>query len=239
MEGWRRRTGLLLGEAALKRLSESRVAVLGLGGVGAAAAEGLCRAGVGHLLLVDYDTLEETNLNRQLIATVDTVGQTKTKAARDRLLSIFPQGDFTSCEAMFLPENDAFLFDYKPDYVVDAVDNMTAKLHLAEQCLRRDIRLISAMGTGNRLDPSALRVGDIAQTAGTGCPLARIVRRQLRARGVDRLRVVYSAEAPRRGIVASDARNRHSPGSAPFVPCCAGFLMASVVVRDLTGIDSI
>lgn len=234
MANWTDRTRLLIGQGGVERLEKARVAVLGLGGVGGSAAEALCRAGVGHLLLVDNDSVDETNLNRQLLATRETVGRSKCEAARQRLESINPGAQIETAQQFYLPENSDFLYGFAPDAVIDAIDTVTAKLHLAQQCYRRGIALYSSMGTGNRLDPSQLRCGDIAETAGTGCPLARVMRRELRKREVPGLRVVYSLEPPMQGIDAGGAEHgRHSPGSAAFVPPAAGLLLASAVVRGL------
>lgn len=230
------RTALVLGEEALERLAGSRVAVLGLGGVGGSAAEALCRAGVGALLLVDSDTVSASNLNRQLLATGATVGRPKTDAALERLSSINPGCRIQTARRFYLPEDSGFLYDWEPDYVLDAIDTVTAKLHLARECRDRGIPLVSSMGTGNRLDPSQLRLGDISQTAGNGCPLCRVMRKELKKRGVDKLEVVYSQEAPARGVCAGAEHGRHSPGSSPFVPPAAGCLLAWACVGRLTGL---
>ena len=233
MAEWTDRTRLLIGQQGIDLLKNARAAVLGLGGVGGNAAEALCRAGVGHLLLVDNDEVDETNLNRQLLATRDMVGRSKCEAALARLQSINPQADLQTAQQFYLPENSDFLYDFRPDIVIDAIDTVTAKLHLAEQCHNRGILLYASMGTGNRMDPSQLRCGDISETAGTGCPLARVIRRELRKRGVPTLKVVFSLEPPIQGINANDGEHgRHSPGSAPFVPPAAGLLLASAAVRD-------
>ena len=233
MSEWTDRTRLLIGQQGIDLLKNARAAVLGLGGVGGNAAEALCRAGVGHLLLVDNDEVDETNLNRQLLATRDMVGRSKCEAALARLQSINPQADLQTAQQFYLPENSDFLYDFRPDIVIDAIDTVTAKLHLAEQCHNRGILLYASMGTGNRMDPSQLRCGDISETAGTGCPLARVIRRELRKRGVPTLKVVFSLEPPIQGINANDGEHgRHSPGSAPFVPPAAGLLLASAAVRD-------
>ena len=230
------RTALLLGQERMERLEGSRVAVLGLGGVGGSAAEALCRAGVGSLLLVDSDTVSPTNLNRQLLATRDTLGRAKTEAARERLMSVNPLCHVETAARFYLPEDSGFLYDWKPDYVLDAVDTVAAKLHLAEECRRRGIPLTSSMGTGNRLDPSQLRLGDISQTAGNGCPLCRVMRRELKRRGVEALEVVYSLEVPVKGVCAGADHGRHSPGSSAFVPPAAGCLLAWACVGALAGL---
>ncbi len=230
------RTALVLGQEALEKLSRARVAVLGLGGVGGTAAEALCRAGVGRLLLVDSDRVSLSNLNRQLLATRQTLDMDKTQAARERLAAINPHCQVETARRFYLPEDSAFLYDWEPDYVLDAVDTVTAKLHLARECQDRGIPLTASMGTGNRLDPSRLRLGDISETAGNGCPLCRVMRRELRRQGVDRLEVVYSLELPARGICAEAENGRHSPGSSPFVPPAAGYLLAWACVGALAGL---
>lgn len=232
MNHWLDRTTLLLGQEGMDKLSRAKVAVLGLGGVGGAAAEALCRSGVGSLLLMDHDTVDLTNLNRQLFATTQTLGMDKCQAARERLLSIAPECQITTLSQFYSPGNREPLFSFQPDYVVDAIDTVTSKLDLAEECQRRGVPLIMSMGTGNRLDPSQFRVGTIEETAGCGCALARVIRRELRRRGVERQMVVYSTELPRK-VVADSSNGRHSPGSSAFCPPVAGYLLASHVVCHL------
>lgn len=235
MDGnWLQRTELLIGSDGLARLQSARVAILGLGGVGSAAAEALCRAGVGHLLLIDHDRVDLTNLNRQLVATREVVGWRKTDAQEKRLRSICPEGDFTFTPEFYLPENHAFLFDWAPAFVVDAIDTVTAKLHLAQECQTRHVPLVTCLGTGNRLDPSQLRIGDICETAnGCGCGLARVMRRELKKRGVTSQTVLYSLETPRKTVCPDSQNGRHAPASIAFVPPAAGYLIASYVVRRL------
>ncbi len=233
---WLQRTEALLGEDAVSQLSNQTVAILGLGGVGGAAAEAICRMGVGRIILVDSDTVDCTNLNRQLFATADTVGQSKCLAAKKRLLSINPEVEIVCHEQFFLPENAGFLFDEQPDLILDAIDTVTAKLYLAQECQQRGIPLITCLGTGNRLDPSLLRWGDISQTSGCGCPLARVMRRELKKRGILQQMVIYSVELPAKSICTGGEENgRHSPASCAFVPPAAGYLMASVGIRKLLG----
>ena len=228
------RTALLLGDGAMERLAGARVAVIGLGGVGCAAAEALCRCGVGNLLLVDHDIVDITNLNRQIFYTTEHVGQKKAPAAAKRLLSIHPGANIVPLEQFCLPDTMDEVFAFRPDAIIDAIDTVTAKLFLATACQERGTLLAASMGTGNRLDPSRLRLGDISETGGHGCPLARVMRRELKKRGVGRLRVVYSTEEPMR-VVASSQNGRHSPGSCAFVPPVAGYLLASDLVRTLLG----
>lgn len=229
---WLERTEIVLGETRLRRLANARVAVIGLGGVGGAAAEALVRAGVGHMLFIDGDTVDDTNRNRQLLATTETVGMDKISAAEGRYRAINPDGDFTFKKEFYLPENSAWLYDWQPDYIIDAIDTVTAKLDIAKQCKTRKIRLIACLGTGNRLDPERLRLGDITETAGCGCPLAKVMRRELRRRGIEHLPVLFSTEEPAKAI-AESAAGRHPPGSISFVPPVAGYIIAGKCIRDI------
>lgn len=231
------RTRLLLGDDGMKKLFAARVAVFGLGGVGGYACEALARAGVGHLDLIDHDTVSLTNLNRQIIATHESVGMTKTDAMAQRLQTINPDLVITKHEKFFLPENASeFPFD-QFDYILDAVDTVTAKLALVQIAQEKNIPIISAMGTGNKLDPSRLRVADIQKT--DTCPLARVMRRELHHRGIRHLKVVYSDEEARMPYYdpvngeTKGSTDHPAPGSTAFVPAAAGLLMASAVVRDL------
>lgn len=232
---WLERTELVLGKERLERLKNARVAVMGLGGVGGAAAEALVRAGIGHILFVDGDRVDDTNRNRQILATTQTVGTDKISAARARFLSINPEGDFSFIKEFYLPENSEWLFEWKPDYIIDAIDTVTAKLDIAEKCEKRKIRLVSCLGTGNRLYPEKLRLGDISETAGCGCPLAKVMRRELRRRGIEHLSVLFSTEEPAKATAESDA-GRHPPGSISFVPPAAGYILAGKCVRDIAGV---
>ena len=226
------RTELLLGGDAMETLHGARVAVFGVGGVGSYAAEALVRAGVGHMLFIDGDTVDDTNRNRQLLATTETVGMDKISAAEGRYRAINPDGDFTFKKEFYLPENSAWLYDWQPDYIIDAIDTVTAKLDIAKQCKTRKIRLIACLGTGNRLDPERLRLGDITETAGCGCPLAKVMRRELRRRGIEHLPVLFSTEEPAKAI-AESAAGRHPPGSISFVPPVAGYIIAGKCIRDI------
>ena len=226
------RTELFLGNSATEKLNNARVAVIGLGGVGGAAAEALVRAGIGHLLFIDGDTVDETNLNRQLLATYETVGMDKTAAAEKRFRQINPDGDMTFIKEFYLPENSAFLYDWKPDYIIDAIDTVTAKLHIAEECKAGGIKLLMCLGTGNRLDPEKLHIGDISETAGCGCPLARVMRRELKKRGIEKQTVLFSTEEARKAAIESE-NGRHAPGSISFVPPAAGYILAGKCVREI------
>lgn len=239
------RTELLLGAVGMARLHRARVAVFGLGGVGGHAMEALARSGVGTLDLIDNDRVSLTNLNRQLIATHRTLGQQKVEAARQRVAEISPQAVVHTHPVFFTPET-AGAFDFsRYDYVVDAIDTVSGKLELAEGAYRSGTPIISAMGAGNKLDPTALEVADIYATS--VCPLARVMRRELKRRGIPRLKVVYSREpaispleGPEEepcpcppGEACTCLRRRQTPGSTAFVPAVAGLILAGEVIRDL------
>ena len=219
------RTGLLLGEEALEKLEHARVAIFGIGGVGGYVAEALARSGVGTLDLIDSDMVSESNLNRQIIATYDTVGRYKVDVMKERILSINPEAQVNVHCCFYLPERFPFS-EY--DYVVDAIDTVTAKLDLICQCKKVGTPVISSMGAGNKLDPSAFQVADIYETS--VCPLARVMRRELKNRGISDCKVVYSKKTPREPMV----KERKMPGSIAFVPSAAGLVLAGAVVRDLT-----
>ncbi|MBR4442606.1 MAG: tRNA threonylcarbamoyladenosine dehydratase [Clostridia bacterium] len=230
------RCALLLGEEGMARLAAARVAIFGVGGVGGYVAEALCRSGVGALDLYDDDRVAFTNLNRQIIATRDTVGQYKADVAAGRLLSINPDARVRGFRLFYMPDTADGVDLSQYDYVVDAVDTVAAKLELAVRCAALNVPLISAMGAGNKLDPTRLRVADIYETS--VCPLARVMRRELRRRGVKRLKVVYSLEPPivpaACGPDAEDAgphaARRAVPGSTAFVPSAMGLVIAGEVV---------
>lgn len=227
------RQGTLLGPEALKRLQRSRVAVFGLGGVGGHAAEALVRCGVGAVALVDKDTYTESNLNRQLFATTETMGVPKVKAAAKRLSSINPQVELELYEFAYTPDTESRMDLTEYDYILDCIDMVTGKLAIIEGAYRAGIPVISAMGAGNKLDPTAFRVADIYETS--VCPLARIMRRELKKRGVERLKVVYSTEPPMPAV--PDRDGRPVPGSVAFVPPVMGLIMAGEAVKDLCGIN--
>ena len=226
------RTEMLLGTENINKLKTAHVAVFGLGGVGGHAIEALARSGIGKFTLFDSDTVAESNLNRQIIATVDTIGMNKTDAMKNRILSINPDAKVITHTIFYLPENaNSFpLLDY--DYVVDAIDTVSAKIELAVRCENEGIPLISSMGTGNKLNPTELTVTDIYKTS--VCPLARVMRRELKNRGVKKLKVVYSEEKPITPLFAENPSGvKQSPGSTSFVPSVAGLIIASEVVKDL------
>lgn len=232
------RTQLLLGEAGMKKLAESRVAVFGIGGVGGHTVEALARSGVGTLDLIDNDTVCFSNLNRQIIATCETVGMDKVDAARERIRQISPDTKVNVHKAFFLPET-ADQFDFSAyDYVVDAIDTVTGKLEIILRAQEAGVPVISCMGAGNKLDATAFRVADIYETS--GCPLARVMRRELKKRGVKKCKVVYSTEnaltsADNPGTETKGSGGRPAPGSVAFVPAVAGLIAAGEVIRDLTG----
>ena len=234
------RTELLLGREGMERLARARVAVFGLGGVGGYAVEALVRSGVGALELIDSDHVTLTNLNRQILATHETLGRYKADAARARALSINPQADVTARTVFYGPDT-AGEFDFtRYDYVVDAIDTVTGKLALIQAAQAAGTPVISCMGAGNKLDPTAFRVADIYETS--VCPLARVMRKELKRRGVKRLKVVYSQEVPRnpegdlyQASLEGEVR-RQVPGSNAFVPAAAGLILAGEVVRDLSGV---
>ena len=235
MGDWLDRQRMLIGGEACRRLAAARVAVVGLGGVGGACMEGLCRAGIGALLLVDHDTVELTNLNRQLLATRRTVGMGKAEAARERALAINPDCEAAAPPVFYGEETAEKLFDFRPDYVVDCIDTVSAKLHLAAECQARGSPLLMSLGTGNRLDPAAFRIGKLSDTAQVGGDgLARAMRREVKKRGLQDPDVLYSTELPRKAVL-SDGR-RYAPGSVSFCPPVAGYIEAGEVIRRLVGI---
>ena len=242
------RTQLLLGEEAMNKLKNSRVAVFGVGGVGGYVCEALARSGVGTFDLIDDDKVCLTNLNRQIIATRKTVGKYKVEVMKERILDINPDAQVNIHQCFFLPENaDEFSFDAY-DYVVDAVDTVTAKIEIIMQAKKKEIPVISSMGAGNKLDPTAFRVADIYKTK--VCPLAKVMRRELKKRGVKKLKVVYSEEKPMTpiedendncknhcicppGVQRTCLQRRSVPGSMAFVPAVAGLIIAGEVVKDI------
>lgn len=242
------RTELLIGKKAVEKLARSKVAVFGIGGVGTFAVEGLVRAGVGKFVLVDDDCICLTNINRQLHATRKTVGKPKVEVMRDRILEINPRAEVVARQTYYMPEYAPELVKPDYDYIVDSIDTVTAKIGLIVNATQQGIPIISCMGAGNKLDPTKFEIADIYDTS--VCPLAKVMRRELRKRGVNALKVVYSKEEPLKPLETDDsscqiscicpkgaARTcavRHQiPGSISFVPSVAGLLMAGEVVKDL------
>lgn len=238
------RTELIIGKEAIKKLNNSKVAVFGIGGVGSFVVEGLVRAGVENFILVDNDTVDLSNLNRQLIATRKTVGKPKVEVAKERILEINPNANVEIHQEFFMPDSEELL-DNSVDYIVDSIDTVTAKIELVVRANRLNIPIISSMGTGNKLDPTKFEVTDIYKTS--ICPLAKVMRKELRARNIPKLKVIYSKEEPIKPNAGTDenhsicptetnskstARNQ-VPGSISFVPSVAGLILAGEVIKDL------
>ena len=231
------RTELLIGTDGLNKLKNSKVIVFGIGGVGSFTVEALARAGVGELILVDNDTVDISNLNRQIHATYNTVDKVKVEVMKERILTINKECNVVTKE-MFITENNiSEIIPNDIDYVVDAIDTVSSKLALAEYCYKNGIRIMSSMGTGNKLDPTQFRVTDVFKTK--VCPLAKVMRAELRKRGVKKLKVVYSEEipmVPNKGR-AVPSQKRQTPGSISFVPPVAGMIIGGEVIKDLTGLN--
>ena len=225
------RTAMLIGELALEKIKSSRVAVFGLGGVGGHATEALARAGVGRLDIFDSDTVSESNINRQIIATYETLGQYKTDAFEKRILSINPDCKVEKHTAFVTKESAEEIDFSKYDYVVDAIDTVSAKIAIAERCAALGVPLIASMGTGNKLDASKFEITDIFKTS--VCPLARVMRTELKKRGIKKLKVLYSKEEPIKTGAQDPESKKPIPASISFVPSVAGLLIAGEVVRDL------
>ena len=229
------RSRLLLGRRAMEKLWHSRVVVFGLGGVGGHAVDALARTGIGSFVLVDADTVSLTNINRQLIADHTTVGKRKTDVMQEHIARIHPEIKVEVHPDFILPGVEMPYLD-SCDYIVDAIDTVSAKLYLAEEGFRRGIPVISSMGAGNKLDPTRFRVADIYETS--VCPLCRVMRRELRKRGIPSMKVVYSTEEPvpreENAELEAESQKRSTPGSVAFVPSVAGLILASQVIRELT-----
>ena len=229
------RSALILGQQAIGQLQASRVALFGLGGVGGYALEALARAGVGELHLIDNDCFGLSNLNRQLLATHSTVGRPKVDVARERVADINPQAKVFTYPLFFTPETADSLDFHNFDYVIDAIDTVSGKLCLIQKATEAGVPVISCMGTGNKLDPTAFQVSDLSKTA--MCPLARVMRRELGKRGIKHMKVVYSQEEPLSPVgweeEAAAIGKRQIPGSVSFVPGAAGLILAGEVIKDL------
>ena len=244
------RTELLIGKESIEKLNKSKVAVFGIGGVGSFVVEGLVRAGVGNFILIDDDKVCLTNLNRQLIATRATVGKYKVEVAKERILSINPKANVEIVQEFFMPDSKEIL-DNSVDYIVDSIDTVTAKIELVVRANKLGIPIISSMGTGNKLDPTRFEVTDIYKTS--VCPLAKVMRKELKARGIKNLKVVYSKENPikldnnsesscKNGCICPPGTKRKCtirtqvPGSISFVPSVAGLMIAGEIVREIVGV---
>ena len=223
---------LLITHEKIEQLKQSHVIVFGVGGVGGYVVEALVRSGIGHITIVDNDVVSLTNLNRQIIATRQTIGLKKVDVMKERILSINPDCEVNTLEMFYLPENADQIDLTQYDYVIDAIDTITSKIELAMRCEQLHVPLISSMGTGNKMNPAMLEVSDIYKTS--VCPLAKVMRRELKARHVRHLKVVYSKELPIKPQVSNEQTNKRTvPGSTAFVPSSAGLLIASEVVKDL------
>lgn len=221
------RTELLIGKEGIEKLKKAKVAVFGIGGVGSFVVEGLVRAGIGNFVLVDKDIVDITNLNRQIIATRKTVGKPKVEVAKERILEINPDTNVEIHQKFFMPDSEEIL-DNTIDYVVDAVDTVTAKIELVIRANKLNIPIISSMGTGNKLDPTKFGVTDIYKTS--VCPLAKVMRKELKNRGIKKLKVVYSKEEP---IKTNIIQQKPIPASISFVPSVAGLIIAGEVIKDI------
>lgn len=256
MEDMFSRTELLIGKENIEKLQKSKVAVFGIGGVGSYVVEGLARAGIGNFILVDSDDVSISNLNRQIIATTKTIGKSKVEVAKDRILEINPNANVTTYKEFYMPDNRVPLED-DISYIVDAIDTVTAKIDLIEEAEKLKIPIISSMGTGNKLDPTKFEVTDIYKTS--VCPLAKVMRKELRDRGIKKLKVVYSKEEPikikdrdnfekDRELYKNEVEaekyaekknyisNSHVPGSISFVPSVAGLIIAGEVIKDIINV---
>ena len=256
MEDMFSRTELLIGKENIEKLQKSKVAVFGIGGVGSYVVEGLARAGIANFILVDSDDVSISNLNRQIIATTKTIGKPKVEVAKDRILEINPNANVTTYKEFYMPDNRVPLED-DISYIVDAIDTVTAKIDLIEEAERLKIPIISSMGTGNKLDPTKFEVTDIYKTS--VCPLAKVMRKELRDRGIKKLKVVYSKEEPikikdrdnfekDRELYKNEMEseeyaekknyisNSHVPGSISFVPSVAGLIIAGEVIKDIINV---
>ena len=226
------RTELLIGKEGLLKLKNSTVAVFGIGGVGSFAVEALVRAGIGKLVLIDGDDVCVTNVNRQIHATTRTIGKPKVDVMKDRILEINPEAQVLTFKEFYSSENSDKLLSKEYDYVIDAIDRVSSKVDLIVKCTLLGIPIISSMGAGNKLDPTKFEVADIYQTS--VCPLAKVMRRELKKRGIKSLKVVYSKEEPIKNFYRSEAKiSKPAPGSISFVPSVVGLILAAEVVKDL------
>ncbi len=221
------RTELLIGKDGVDKLNYAKVALFGIGGVGSYVLEGLVRAGIGNFILIDNDEVDITNLNRQIIATTNTIGMPKVEVAKKRILEINPNANVEIRQEFFTQESENFL-DNSVDYIIDAVDTVTAKIELVVRANKLNIPIISSMGAGNKLDPTKFEVADIYKTS--VCPLAKVMRRELKNRGIKKLKVVYSKEEP---IKLEPVAGKRVPGSISFVPSVAGLIIAGEVIKDI------
>ena len=229
------RAELLLGEEKLKRLRDARVAVFGIGGVGSFAAEALARGGIGHIALIDGDVVSLTNINRQLIATHKTIGREKTAVMAERISDICPETEVLTYPVIYHAETKDLIDFSAYDYIIDAIDMVSSKLLLIEEAKKAGTEIISCMGTGNKFDPTKFEVADISKTS--ICPLAKVMRKELKERGIHGVKVVYSKELPVKPADSSESGKRQTPGSLSFVPPVAGLILAGEVIRHIAGIQ--
>lgn len=227
------RTQMLIGEEGIKKLTNSKIAIFGIGGVGSYVAEALARSGVGNFILVDNDKVTITNINRQIIATTKTIGQYKVDLMKQRILDINPEAEVETYKTFYMPDCKENILDNSIDYIVDAIDTVTAKIYLIEEAQRLNIPIISSMGTGNKLEPSKFEITDIYKTS--VCPLAKVMRKELKQRNIKKLNVLYSKEEPVKIKRNSEEETtkKQVPGSIAFSPSVAGLIIASKVVKDL------
>ena len=230
------RQAMLLGEDAIDKLHDSHVAVFGIGGVGSYCAEALARAGIGTLTLVDDDIVSISNLNRQLIALHSTVGKPKVEVMEERIRDIDPNCRVISVNSRYEASTREAFFSETMDYIADAIDSVTCKIDLIHTALSRNVPIISSMGTGNKLDPSKFQIADLSKTS--GCPLARVMRKELRDRGITHHTVLYSTEPPCKPVFQLNEPDRRSvPGSVSWVPSCAGLMMAGYIIQQLLKVE--
>lgn len=229
MENWLSRTELLIGKQSLEKLKNSTVAVFGCGGVGSFALEALARSGIQNLVIIDNDIVDITNINRQLIADTTTIGLPKVEVAKNRILKINPNAQITTYQVFYDSTNANNLIQTNYDYIIDAIDSVSSKLSLIEEAYHRHIPIISSMGTGNKLDSTKFEVIDITKTS--VCPLAKVIRKELKKRNIPHLKVVYSKEIPKRNNIEENLRR--TPASISFVPSVAGLILAGEVIKDL------
>ncbi len=226
MEEWKSRTELLIGKDNIQKLANSKVIVYGIGGVGSFVVEGLVRAGIEHIILVDNDVIAPSNLNRQVHATISNIGKLKVDCMKERILSINPKVNVETYISQNIENGEELLIDDTIDYVVDAVDTITTKLKLVQRAKEEQVPIISCMGTGNKLDPTKFEIADIYKTS--VCPLAKVMRKELKKRGIQELKVLYSKEEP----IKHDMESR-TPASISFVPSVAGMMIAGEVIKDI------
>lgn len=231
---YKERTKIVIGQDGIDLLRNANILVFGIGGVGSYVVEGLVRAGIGNLTIVDFDTVDITNINRQIPALHSTIGMNKTGVLEKRIKDINPEINLKCHTSLYNEDTSDTLLDGDYDFVVDAIDMVPSKIHLIESCYKRGLNIISSMGMGNKLDPTMIEIADIHKTE--MCPLAKIIRREAKKRGIKKLPVVYSREKPRdTGITQEDGRTKRVNGSMSFVPSCAGLIISSYIVRKIIG----